>query len=133
MADAFGVRCVYLTGRSAVPPNPKLRKTSRSTENFVPYSYSTDPLEVVRNLKAEGCLIVSLEITSSSVDLREFRIRPDRSLCLVLGSEDDGVSQELLDASDCAVHIPMFGENSSMNVATACAVAAFEVVGQYAR
>lgn len=132
VADAFGLRSVFLTGASPVPPHPKIRKTSRSAEQYVPYTYSSEPLPVVRRLKAEGCLIVSVEITSASIDLRDFRLCPDRSLCMIIGSEDDGVCQSLLDASDCTVHIPMFGENSSMNVATAFAVATFAIVRQYA-
>jgi tRNA G18 (ribose-2'-O)-methylase SpoU len=133
IADAFGIEHVHLSGLSAVPPNPKIRKTSRSAEHHVPYSYAPDPVELVARLRADGCVIVCLEITSNSVDLRHFRVSGRERICVIVGAEDSGVPQSLLDLSDHAVHVPMFGENSSMNVATACSVAVFEIIKQYAQ
>ncbi len=131
IADAMGVEEVILTGGSAVPPHRKIRKTSRSTEKTVPYVVEVDPLRVIGLLKAEGYVIISLEITSSSIDIRNLDIPVGAKVCLVLGSENVGVSQDLLDVSDHTVHIPMYGANSSMNVAMACAIASFTLVGLY--
>jgi len=127
IADALGAAKIYLTGRSALPPNSKLRRTSRATEKTVPFSHAEDPLPVLHELKASGYRIISLELTSASIDIRQLAVRPSDRICLVLGSENAGVSQALLDASEQAVHIPMRGQHSSMNVATACAIATFEI------
>ena len=131
IADAFGIEKIYLTGTSPVPPNSKIKKTSRSTEKYVPYSYSKSALEVVKQLKSAGYKIVSLEITSSSIDIRNFSVTNKEKICLILGSENYGVSQELLDVSDCIIYIPMLGQNSSMNIATACAISTFEIIKNY--
>ena len=131
IADAFGIEKVYLTGSSAVPPNSKIKKTSRSTEKYVPHVYCESALEVVQQLKSKGYTIVSLEITSSSTDIRDFVASGSDKICLILGSENHGVASELLVLSDYTVHIPMLGHNSSMNIATACAIAAFEVIKAY--
>jgi len=131
IADAFGLEKIYLTGSSLVPPNNKIKKTSRSTEKHVAYSYENDPVHVIEKLKSEGYTIISLEITSTSIDITELKISQNEKICLVAGAESKGVSQELLDASDKTVHIPMLGINSSMNVATACAVATFEIIRRY--
>ncbi|MEO6800898.1 MAG: TrmH family RNA methyltransferase [Rhodanobacter sp.] len=127
IADALGVEMIYLTGRSAIPPNSKLRRTSRAAEKYVRFSHATDPIPVLRELKASGYRIISLELTSASIDIRQFEVQASDRICLVLGSENAGVSQALLDASEQTVHIPMLGRNSSMNVATACAIATFEI------
>lgn len=127
LADALGVEKIYLTGRSPVPPNGKLRKTSRAAEKVVPFSHAADPIPILRELKACGYRIISLELTSASIDIRELAVRPSDRICLVLGSENAGVSQSLLDLSEQTVHIPMLGQHSSMNVATACAIATFEI------
>ncbi|MGB5851982.1 MAG: TrmH family RNA methyltransferase [Rhodanobacter sp.] len=132
IADALGVEMVHLTGGSAVPPNRKLRRTSRGTEQHVPFRHDPDPLPVLHELKAAGYRIVSLELTGASIDIRELPVAPADRLCLVLGSENRGVSQALLDASDHTVHIPMLGVHSSMNVATACAIASFEITRAFA-
>ena len=127
IADALGVERIYLTGRSAVPPNSKLRRTSRATEKYVRFSHAAEPISVLHELKAIGYRIISLELTDASIDVRELTVKASDRICLVLGSENAGVSQALLDLSEQTVHLPMIGRNSSMNVATACAVATFEI------
>lgn len=131
IADAFGIERIYLCGASPVPPNAKIRKTARHADVVVPFVYESDPLALVERLRGAGYRIISLEITSSSLDLRQVSLAANDKVCLVLGSEKAGVSQALLDASDMAVHIPMVGRNSSMNIATACAVATFALVKAY--
>lgn len=127
IADALGIEKIYLSGTSPVPPNAKIRRTSRACEKYVPFAYHADPLEIVRQCKLDGYTILSLEISSASIPLRELVLPPDAKLCLILGAENHGVSQALLDASDHSVHIPMLGHNSSMNVANACAIASYEL------
>ena len=127
IADALGVEHVHLTGSSPVPPDPKIRKAARSAERHVAHSYATDPLAVVAALKAQGWRIVSLELSTQSVDLRDLAIAAGDRVCLIVGAENAGVSQALLDASDATVHIAMRGHNSSMNVANACAIATYEI------
>jgi tRNA G18 (ribose-2'-O)-methylase SpoU len=127
IADALGVEKIYLTGSSCVPPNPKIRKTSRSAERFVDYSYTDDLDALVVQLKANGYKIISLEITSKSIPIEDLRVSEGERICLVLGSEDKGVCQKLLDASDETIHLPMRGTNSSMNVASACSIATYQI------
>jgi tRNA G18 (ribose-2'-O)-methylase SpoU len=132
IADALGVEKIYLSGTSPVPPNSKIRKTSRSAENHVPYERIEDPTELLRNLRERGYRIISLEITSSSIDLAKLAIATNDKICLILGAENAGICQALLDASDLAVHIPMLGQNSSMNVAAACAIATYDIARRLA-
>ena len=132
LADALGVAHLHLSGRTPVPPDPKIRRASRSAERFVSFSQDADPLATVAALRAAGWRVVSLELTSASVDVRALPVAPDDRVCLVLGAEAAGVSQALLDASDATVHLPMRGRNSSMNVASACAIALFEIGGRLA-
>ncbi len=109
IADALGVERIYLSGTSPVPPNSKIRKTSRATEKAVPFTYEKNPAEIIKSLKKSGYRIVSLEITSASVDILDMSIPEHAKVCLVLGSESTGVNQELLDLSDLTVHINMLG------------------------
>ena len=118
---------LYLTGRSPTPPNARLRRTARATEAHVSWSYAADPLPLVQSLKSQGVWVMSLEITRNSLDIRRVTLPPERKILLILGAEDKGVSQALLDETAQTVHIPMRGHNSSMNVAVACALAVFEM------
>jgi len=128
MADALGVERVFLTGKTVAPPNPKLRKTSRCTENYVDFTLEDDPIPVIDRLKATGYRIISLETTNRSIDLALLEVSVDDKFCLLLGSENHGVHEDLLARSDEVVHIPMLGENSSMNVASACAITTYDII-----
>ena len=125
LADALGCEHIYLTGNTPVPPDRKITKTSRSAEKYVPYSYSENPIDVVSQLKELGYKIIALELTTLRSDIAELELKSDDKICLILGSEKKGVNQELLDASDLTVHIPMYGELSSLNVATAAGIALY--------
>jgi len=131
IADALGIEKIYLSGTSLTPPNTRIRKTSRATEKYVPFSYEKDPLDLIKKFKSEGYTIISLEITSSSIAIDELSINGMGKICLVSGSEKSGVCQELLNESHFTIHIPMMGRNSSMNVVTACSIAAYEITRRY--
>lgn len=128
IADALGLEKIILSGKSPAPPNSKLRKTSRSTDTAVDHTRVDDPIYCIESLKTEGYSVISLEITTNSTALDGLSLQHDSKICLVVGSECNGVDQGLLDASDLSVHIPMQGQNSSMNVAMACAIVAYQIV-----
>ncbi|MCE2027523.1 TrmH family RNA methyltransferase [Sessilibacter corallicola] len=131
IADALGVEKVFLSGKSVVPPNKKIRKVSRTTERFVPYSYEEKPEQIIHALKAENYRVVSLEIAENSKPLHRLSLSSDAKVCLVLGSESHGINDNVLALSDEVVHIPMLGENSSMNVANACSIATYVMTQAY--
>ena len=131
VCDAMAIDKLYLCGNTATPPNTKIKKTSRSTEKFVNYEWHDNAECLLAGLQASGVFIIALEITASSlpIDSAEFTraIKGKAPLCLVLGSENRGVSSELLALADITVHIPMYGNNSSMNVIAAASIACFEI------
>jgi len=130
VADALGVERLHLCGSTPRPPDVRLRRAARSADAHVAWEHADDPLAAVAALRASGWRIVSLELTTASVDVRTLPVAPGDRLCLIVGAEGAGVAQALLDASDAVVHIPMRGHNSSMNLASACAIALFELGGR---
>ena len=131
MADALGVEKIYLCGNSPTPPSKKINRTARSTVRYVSHEYCENALEIVARLKTNGYKIVSLEITKQSLDILDFDVQPEDKICLIIGGENMGVNQALLNASDVAVHIRMCGNNSSMNVAAAATIAVFEITRRW--
>ena len=128
VADALGVEKLYLTGSTQTPPKYKIRKAARSADNHIPYEYEESALTVIEQLKANGYNIVALEITARSKNIREFSLNKNDKTCLIIGSENLGISAELLSLADHHIHIPMYGKNSSMNVITSCAIAVHELI-----
>lgn len=136
LCDALGIGKLFLCGDTPVPPNSKINKTSRSTEKYVDYEYHADAERLVTGLKAAGSFIISLEITTSSININsdEFvaalknKLQNKQPFVLILGAENEGVSETLLSLSDIIVSIPMHGVNSSMNVVSAASIACFEII-----
>lgn len=131
LADSFAIEKIYLTGSSPVPPDRKIRKTARHTESIVNFSYADKALDIIRELKNKTYQIISLELSTKSIDISSMKISTDSPVCLIIGAENTGVDQTLLDLSEQTIHIPMRGQNSSMNVATATAIALFEISKHY--
>ena len=128
IADALGVEHIHLCGKTPIPPNHKIKKTARSTTKHVPYTYCENSLHAVKEIKEQDYTIISLEITTKSIPLKDVTLSKNAKVCLVLGNENYGVSKALLQESDFAIHIPMHGKGSSMNVATACGIAVYALV-----
>ena len=130
LADALGVECLYLTGKTPRPPGAKLGRSARATDKAVAWSYYDNPHDVITSLSSKGYTLVALELSTASTDIGRFKLLPGEKVCIIAGSEKSGVSQALLDSCDKTVHIPMLGQNSSMNVAVACAIAVYELTRQ---
>lgn len=127
LADAFNIEKIIFTG---TPPNLKsnrLKKTARSTQNRVLFEIKENNLQVAENLKSKGFILYALEITSDSLPIDYFEYRPGNPLCIILGNEISGIAEEVLKITDKRLHINMYGENSSMNVAQAAGIALYEM------
>ncbi len=133
IADTFGIEKLYFSGISEQASHLKIRKAARSTLKKVDYcvldSNLHSELKLITTLKKDGYVIICLEITSKSQELRQYvnKLTQLDKICLVVGSEKTGITQDLLDAADHTLHIPMFGDNSSMNVAVATAITLYEL------
>jgi len=128
VADAFGIEKLYLTGTTKTPPRYKIRKAARSADNHIPYAYGESAMDVIKQLKQDGYSIIALEITAKSENIRDFKLTKKQKTCLIIGSENLGISADLLALSDHHIHISMYGKNSSMNVITSCAIAVHELI-----
>ena len=123
--DSFKADKLWLCGICATPPSAEIRKTALGAEESVPWEYSGSTLDVVNKLKSEGYTVVSVEQTVNSVSLENFSPSAssgDSKYAFIFGNEVDGVSQEVVDASDFSLEIPQFGTKHSLNVSVAIGV-----------
>lgn len=121
-ADAFGADMIYLCGICATPPSAEIHKSALGAEDSVAWRHVQDTLDAVRELKALGFTIISVEQTVGSVMLDSFEWEADRKYALVFGNEVEGVSQQVVDASDMTLEIPQWGTKHSLNVSVSLGV-----------
>jgi len=120
-SDAFSVEKLYLTGYTAFPPRREISKTALGAEEWIPWEQRENPLGVISELKSDGWQIVALEQTDKAEDLNGFL--GSEKVCLIFGHEVSGVSEELLNAADVHIQIPMHGQKESINVSVAAGIA----------
>ena len=129
IADAFGIEKLILCGDD-ISLGRKMAKTSRATEKVVNYEVNRDASEVIQDLKSKNYQIISLEITNSSQAVHNVQFSTNKPIALIIGDENFGVSEHILNISDVIIHIEMFGQNSSMNVVQATNIALYEITKQ---
>ncbi len=130
VAEAFGVQKLFLNPDSPKPEDRIVKRISRHTTESVDHAFYQDPLPILQEYKQNGYKIMALEITSTSKPLNELDLLPSDKLLLIVGAERTGVSESLLSQCDRAIHIQMFGSNSSMNVVNSVSVALYEITKQ---
>ncbi|WP_025743158.1 TrmH family RNA methyltransferase [Aquimarina pacifica] len=132
IADSFGIKQIYFCGEDITVISKRMQRTARATEKNMVYHQVDDSSIAIAQLKSEGYTILALEITDTSIPTSEYVLNPKEKIALVIGEENSGVSDQILELSKQHLHINMFGKNSSMNVATATAIALYEITSQYA-
>ena len=124
LSDSLLIKKVFICGNTIIPPNHKIKSSSRGAEKWVDWEYVEDATVVVKELKKQGVSIISVEVTDKSIDYREYKA--SFPALYIFGREYDGVSQELLDLSDFTIHLPLLGMSNSINVSTCASVVLYD-------
>ncbi len=125
-SDGAMIEKLYLCGYTPHPPKKEILKTALGSTESVNWEYVKDPAEVITKLKSEGVKICALELTTES-KVYYAGSNYNFPLCLIVGNEISGVSQELLDVCDFSIEIPQYGIKQSLNVSVAYGIAIFEL------
>ncbi|MFP2995876.1 TrmH family RNA methyltransferase [Spongiivirga sp. MCCC 1A20706] len=127
IADAFGVEQLLLCNAVVDLQSKRVLKTARATIDHVAHKHIDHLEDLINMLKNDGYLVVALEITENSIPLGKLDLGSFKKIALVVGGENFGVSESVLTLSNEIIHIPMYGNNSSMNVSQATAITLYEL------
>ncbi|MDC7993479.1 TrmH family RNA methyltransferase [Altibacter sp. HG106] len=125
LAEAFGVTQLYFANASINFNSERLKRTARNTVRRIPYVSDVSSQAIIQQFRSKQIPVYALEITTDSIPLQQLSRTQQQSLALVIGNERHGVSENVLKVVDQSLHIPMFGQNSSMNVIQATAIALY--------
>lgn len=126
LADAIGAKKIYLCGPCVTPPNIKIHRASIGTWKFVDWQHFDSTIDCLQQIKKEGYSLVGCELDKNSIDYRQFK--PKFPVCLVAGSEVNGLSNDVLKLLDATLELPMFGVNHSLNVLVATSVISYHIL-----
>jgi len=115
-ADAFAIKNIYLTGITGQPPHRNIERSALGATESVTWYYSKDSIQLIKDLKNDGCVIIAAEQTDKSINMNSWSIDSFKDYVIIFGNEVDGVSQELLEQCDGIIEIMQSGAKHSLNV-----------------
>jgi 23S rRNA (guanosine2251-2'-O)-methyltransferase len=126
-AECAGVDAIIIPEKGSAPVTSDAMKTSAGALNHVPVCRERDLTHTLKFLRDSGIRIVACtEKTKTSL----YDTSLQGPIALILGSEEDGVSPELLRSADDLARIPLRGKIGSLNVSVAAGVAIYETIRQ---
>lgn len=126
LGDAFGVKKIFLsTSQVSMMESNRFKRMSRSTEKYLSFHVEEDIQSLIEHIKSMSIPLYALESTTQSKSITS--TTKITKVALLMGSERSGIPSQLLDLCEASFHIPLYGHNSSINVAQATAIALYEL------
>jgi 23S rRNA (guanosine2251-2'-O)-methyltransferase len=126
-AECACVDFIIIPSRGAAQINGDAIKTSAGALHRIKVCREDNLKNTIEFLKSAGVQIVAChEKTDHLIYDADFT----KPTAIIMGSEENGISQEYIKRSDKQVKIPMFGHTASLNVSVASGIVLFEAVKQ---
>lgn len=125
-AECAGAHGLIIPKRHSAGLTPAVSKSSAGAIEHLTIVKVPNLAAAVKELKERGVWIYTAEADGEPY----YKTKFDSATAIILGSEGEGVSRVLREASDFIVSIPMYGNVNSLNVSCAGAVLMFEVAKQ---
>lgn len=125
--EVAGVDALVIPARGSASVNADAIKTSAGALHSLPVCREQNLKDAVMFLKNSGIQVVAAtEKAAKNYTEVDFSV----PVAILMGSEDEGVSPEILRICDELVKIPQFGTIQSLNVSVAAGVMMYEVIRQ---
>lgn len=129
-AECAGVHALIIPEKGNAPITSDAMKTSAGALNHLPVCREKDLKKTITYLRESGITVIACTEKATKL-IYEVDIKGP--VALIMGSEEDGISDALLRSADELVKIPLKGEIGSLNVSVAAGIAMYEVVRQKIR
>ncbi len=129
-ADAIRAELVIVAGVTPDGSHKGVHKSALGAQDAVPWTHITSAVDGAMRLKIDGYTMVALEHTDESIPIDALP-HLDFPLCLMVGNEISGLSDDLIKLADVAIEIPQFGLKQSLNVSVAAGIALYRLLESY--
>jgi 23S rRNA (guanosine2251-2'-O)-methyltransferase len=126
-AEAAGVDAIVVPSRGAALVNADAMKTSAGALSKINLCRVENLKTTIDFLKDSGLKIAAV---SEKTERNAWENDLTGPIALLLGSEEDGISEAYLKKADIHVKFPMVGTVESLNVSVAAGIACFEILRQ---
>lgn len=126
-AECAGVHALVVPARESAMINADALKTSAGALARIPVCRSENLRVSTLFLRESGLKIIAVSEKGNEIYTQTDLKGP---VALILGSEENGISPQLLKMADTICKIPLLGEIASLNVSVAAGILMYEVVRQ---
>ena len=126
-AECAGAHGLITSLKNSAPVNSDAIRTSAGALNSIPVARVGSIRNTLKMLQQEGFQVVAASEKSSKLIYDADFKKPT---AIIMGSEDLGISKEVLKVCDESLAIPIIGKIESLNVSAAASVMLYEVVRQ---
>ena len=126
-AECAGADAIVMPKKNSAPVNGEAVKSSAGALNIIPVCRVGSIRNTLKMLAMEG---YSIAAATEKAPQSVYDADLNKPLVIVMGSEDKGISRDVLKMCDTQVSIPMRGKTESLNVSAAAAVILFETLRQ---
>lgn len=131
LADAIGVKKVFLCGETETPPNSRIKKASINTTEWVNWQYFDDTKTAIGYLRSTTDSLTVVAVEQDTKSLPFTKIAYQLPIALVVGNETNGCLRETLEECDYIAEIPMWGVNISLNVIISLGIIAYTMLTKF--
>lgn len=126
-AECAGVDAIIIPKKETAQINSDAMKTSSGALNFISVCREDSLKDAVQFLKDSGLQIIAC---SEKGEKNIYEVDFTVPTAIIMGSEDDGISMDMMKKADLITQIPMSGKINSLNVSVATGIILFEAVRQ---
>ena len=126
-AECAGVDAIVIPEHGAAQVSADAIKTSAGALNIIPVCRVKSLRNTLAYLKDSG-----LKLFAATEKGNKFTYQADYTspAAIIMGSEENGISNDLLNMADEKIKIPLMGSIGSLNVSVACGMILHEVIRQ---
>lgn len=126
-AECEGVDAILIPSKGSALVTSDAMKASAGALNRIPVCKTDDLKNSLFYLQQSGLRLVACT-EKSATPLYQVNLRG--SIAIIMGSEENGITQDLINMSDIKAKIPMRGSISSLNVGVAAGMVLYEKLRQ---
>jgi 23S rRNA (guanosine2251-2'-O)-methyltransferase len=126
-AECSGVNAIVIPEHGAAQISGDAIKTSAGALNIIPVSRVRNLRNAVSYLRESGLRVYAATEKAGKLT---YEVNYTGPTAIIMGSEENGIANDLLNLSDEKIKIPMTGTISSLNVSVACGMILHEVLRQ---
>lgn len=126
-AEGAGVTGIIMSKETVDIYNPKVIRSTMGSIYRMPFYYAEDLLDAISEMKKRNISTYAAHLDGkNSYDAEDYK----KPCAFFIGNEGNGLRDEVADAADIYIRIPMCGQVESLNAAVAACVLMFEAARQ---